>query len=25
VLWRERIDVILQRSAPAFAVNTLGL
>ena len=24
-LLRERIDVILQRSAPAFAVNTLGL
>lgn len=25
ILLRERIDVILQRSAPAFAVNTLGL
>lgn len=24
-LWRERIDVILQRSDPAFAVDTLGL
>jgi len=25
VLWRERVDVVLQRSEPAFAVNTLGL
>ncbi|HSQ73459.1 MAG TPA: hypothetical protein VLM87_13645 [Rubrivivax sp.] len=24
-LWRERIDVVLQRSTSAFAVNTLGL
>lgn len=24
-LWRERIDVVLQRSEPAFAVSTLGL
>ena len=25
VLWQERIDVVLQRSEPAFAVTTLGL
>jgi len=25
LLWQERIDVVLQRSEPAFAVNTLGL
>lgn len=25
LLWQERIDVVLQRSAPAFAVTTLGL
>jgi hypothetical protein len=24
-LWRDRIDVVLQRSAPTFPVNTLGL
>ena len=24
-LWRERIDVVLQRSEPGFAVSTLGL
>jgi hypothetical protein len=24
-LWRQRVDVILQRSGAAFAVNTLGL
>lgn len=25
VLWQERIDAVLQRSEPAFAVTTLGL
>jgi hypothetical protein len=25
VLWAEKIDVVLQRSELAFAVNTLGL
>jgi hypothetical protein len=24
-LWRDRVDVVLQRSATAFSVNTLGL
>ena len=24
-LWRDRVDVVLQRSSPAFPVNTLGL
>jgi hypothetical protein len=24
-LWRDRVDVVLQRSAPAFPVNALGL
>ena len=24
-LWRDRVDVVLQRSAPAFPINTLGL
>lgn len=25
LLWQEKIDAVLQRSAPAFPVNTLGL
>ena len=25
ILWRERVDVVLQRSAPGFTVGTLGL
>ena len=25
LLWQERVDVVLQRSEPAFAITTLGL